>query len=219
MTARLVSLEWDALDPARLARFWAAALGWTATGPALAPTDGVTSFDITFVPTSAPKVGRNRIHLDLTTRSLDDQQASASQLAALGASFLDVGQGPDATHVVLADPEGNELCLIEPTNRFLAGCPRLGALSCDGSRAVGLFWSAALGWPLVWDEGEETAIRSPDGTGPIISWGGGPELPKIGRNRLRLAVDADADSLVALGARRLDDGSLVDPDDNEIDLR
>ena len=72
---------------------------------------------------------------------------------------------------MLADPEGNELCIIEPGNSFLAGCGRLGSITCDGSREVGSFWSAALGWPLVWDQDGETAVRAPDGTGPFITWG------------------------------------------------
>jgi len=131
---------------------------------------------------------------------------------------------------VLADPEGNEFCLIEPQNSFLAGCGRLGALSCDGSRAVGYFWSEALGWPLVWDQDEETAIRRPEGNGPFITWGGGPDLPKTGKNRLHLdiaAMDggdqrAEVDRLVSLGAtlRESQHGSagwvvMLDPDGNE----
>ena len=62
--------------------------------------------------------------------------------------------------MVLADPEGNELCVIEPGNSFLAGCGFVGELACDGSREVGHFWSEALGWPLVWDQDQETAIQS-----------------------------------------------------------
>jgi hypothetical protein len=73
---------------------------------------------------------------------------------------------------VLADPEGSEFCIIEPSNRFLASCPRLGAVNCDGTRALGCFFSEALGWPLVSDLDEETAIQAPDGTGPKITWSG-----------------------------------------------
>jgi len=69
------------------------------------------------------------------------------------------------------DPEGNEFCVIEPGNSFLADCGYLGAAGCDGSREVGYFWSEALGGPLVWDQDQETAIRSPLG-GPKITWGG-----------------------------------------------
>jgi predicted enzyme related to lactoylglutathione lyase len=234
MTARLVALCIDAQDPPGLARFWAEALRWEVDGETggevgLLPTDD-TSFRVVFRPVRESKVGRNRIHLDLTTTSIDDQQGSVSRLIELGARHIDVGQSPDDTHVVLADPEGNELCLIEPENRFLATCARLGALSCDGSREVGYFWSNALGWPLVWDQDEETAIRSPDGTGPFITWGGGPDVPKVGKNRLYLDIappdrrdrDEEVDRLVALGATRLDVGhgpagwvGMSDPDGNE----
>jgi hypothetical protein len=65
--------------------------------------------------------------------------------------------------VVLADPEDNEFGVIEPGNNFLADCGFIGALACDGSQAVGYFWSEALGRPLIWDQDQETAIRSPRG--------------------------------------------------------
>ena len=177
----------------------------------------------------AEKTGQNRQHLDLTTSSLADQAGSADQLVGLGGRHLDIGQTADEGHLVLADPEGNELCLIGPDNGFLADCPRLGAISCDGTQQVGYFWSAVLGWPLVWDQDEETAIRSSLG-GPIISWGGPPVRTKTGKNRLHLdlAPPADVDQqaeverLLALGARRVDIGQgdvswevLADPDGNE----
>lgn len=149
---------------------------------------------------------------------------------SLGASHLDVGQLPEEEHVVLADPEGNEFCIIEPGNGFLADTARIGALSCDGTREVGLFWSAALDWPLVWDEGEETAIQSPMG-GTKIAWGEPPVAPKEGPERLRLElVPRDGSTQVGevarlerLGARRLADDAegaieLADPDDNEFSL-
>ena len=234
MTSRLVALCFDANDPLRLAHFWAEVLHWeiddeTHEEIGLVPTDG-TRFQIVFVPVPEQKAGKNRIHLDLTTTSLDDQQQTVERLVALGARHIDVGQSSDDEHVVLADPEGNELCLIEPDNRFLAGCGRLGSITCDGTREVGVFWSEALGWPLVWDQDEETAIRAPDGTGPFITWGP-PLAPKIGKNRLHLDIapsdDADQDAevarLVALGATRIDIGQgevdwvvMADPDDNEL---
>ena len=73
---------------------------------------------------------------------------------------------------MLADPGGNELCVIEPQNRFLAGTRALGELTCDGTRDVGLS-GAGRRWPLVWDQDQETAIQSPLG-GTKISWGGPP---------------------------------------------
>jgi hypothetical protein len=234
MTARLVALCVDANDPVGLARFWAEALRWEIDGEtreeiALLPNDD-TSFRIEFQAVPETKTGRNRIHFDLTTTSLHDQRESVSRLVELGARHIDIGQTGDEPHVVLADPEGNEFCVIEPQNSFLAGCGRLGALSCDGSQEVGYFWSKALGWPLVWDQDEETAIRAPDGTGPIISWGGGQPLPKTGKNRLHLDIAAanhgdqqvEVGRLVSLGATELDIGQgpvgwvvMCDPDGNE----
>ena len=233
MTPRLISLCFDANDPQGLAGFWAAALGWDVQEEsggevALVPTDG-TRFELLFLSVAEAKTGRNLIHLDLTTTSPADQTGTVERLIALGARPADVGQKGDEGHVVLADPEGNELCIIEPDNRFLAGCERLGSITCDGSPAVGHFWSAALGWPLVWDQDEETAIRAPDGTGPFITWG--PPVPtKSRKNRLHLDIAppvggdqaAEVDRLVGLGATRIDIGQgdvswvvMADPGGNE----
>jgi hypothetical protein len=235
MTSRLVALCFDAGDPLRLARFWAEALRWDVqVEPSheigLEPADG-TKFRILFRPVPTEKVGKNRIHLDLTTASLDDQAETVERLISLGAHHVDIGQRPDEPHVVLADPEQNELCVIEPENSFLAGCGRLGSITCDGSPEDGYFWSAALGWPLVWDQDEETAIRAPDGTGPFITWGP-PVTPKSTKNRLHLDIAAEGDDqraevdrLLSLGAtsleiERLDvDGAVMaDPDGNEFRL-
>ncbi|MEP6800235.1 MAG: VOC family protein, partial [Lapillicoccus sp.] len=175
MACLLVALVCDANDPVRLASFWAGFLRWEITedaegGVVLLPRDD-TGFRIEFHPTQDPKTGPNQLHLDLTSTSLADQQETVERALRLGARHLDIGQTPDEDHVVLADPEGNELCVIEPDNSFLAECGFVGALSCDGSQDVGYFWSRALGWPLVWDQDQETAIRSPHG-GPKITWGG-----------------------------------------------
>jgi hypothetical protein len=233
MTSRLDALCFDATDPLRLARFWADALQWEAHEEtdgdvALVPTDG-TRFRLLFLPVPEKKSAKNRIHLDLTTASQDDQEETVRRLLDLGARHIDIGQGPDEPHVVLADPEGNELCIIEPDNSFLAGCGRLGSITCDGSRAVGYFWSEALGWPLVWDQDDETAIRAPDGTGPFITWGP-PVPPKTTKNRLHMDIappehgdqQAEVDRLVSLGATRIDIGQgevdwvvMADPDGNE----
>jgi catechol 2,3-dioxygenase-like lactoylglutathione lyase family enzyme len=233
MTCQLIALCFDAHDPDGLGRFWSGVLGRELTddsrsGTVLLPADA-TGFPIRFVPSDEPKVGPNHIHFDLTSTSPADQQDTVSRALDLGARHIDVGQRPEEGHVVLADPEGNEFCVIEPGNRFLAGCGFIGALSCDGSQQVGYFWSKALGWPLVWDEDEETAIQSPLG-GSKISWGGPPLVPKTGKSRLHLdlapADDSDqqseVDRLLALGATTLDLGQgdvdrvvLADPDGRE----
>jgi catechol 2,3-dioxygenase-like lactoylglutathione lyase family enzyme len=232
VTCRLAALSIDALDPKHLARFWAGLLGWEMTedppGVVLLPNDE-TGFELNFFPTDAPKVGPNQMHFDLTSTSLENQQQTVARALELGASHLDIGQGPDAEHVVLADPEGNEFCVIEPGNSFLADCGFIGALASDGTQACGYFWSEALGWPLVWDQDEETAIRSPQG-GPKITWGGGPVTPKSGKYRLHFDLappsdgnqQAEVDRLISLGGSHIDIGQgdeswvvLVDPDGHE----
>lgn len=234
MAVELVALCVDANDPLGLALFWAEALRWevrdeTAEEIRLVPTDG-TRFRMDFVPVPEPKEGPNRLHVDLTSTSLDDQRDSVTRLVEMGARPIDIGQRPEEGHVVLADPEGNEFCVIEPGNSFLAGCGRFGSITCEGTKDVGYFWSAALGWPLVWDQDEETAIRAPDGTGPLITWGGPPLPPKLGKNRLHLEVapvdgaaqHAEVERLEELGATRVDIGQgdvdwvvMADPDGNE----
>jgi catechol 2,3-dioxygenase-like lactoylglutathione lyase family enzyme/predicted enzyme related to lactoylglutathione lyase len=235
MTARLISLVLDANDPPVLARFWAEALGWTREedpdgGLGLAPTDH-TAFGILFEHVPERKSSQNNIHLDLTTTSIEDQNDIVARLLDVGGRHVDIGQDPNDDHVVLADPEGNELCIIGPGNNFLAGCERLGAINCDGTRQTGYFWSEALGWPLVWDQDEETAIRAPDGTGPLITWSGPPLMPKNGKNRLHLDIApppggtqrAEVQRLVSLGATPIDVGQgevdwvvMADPDGNEL---
>jgi predicted enzyme related to lactoylglutathione lyase len=233
MTCSLVALTVGASDPAGLARFWGGLLGWGPIddprgGVALRPTDD-TGFLLRFAPTDEPKVAPNQMHVDLTSASPEDQQRTVARALELGGRHIDIGQRPEEGHVVLADPEGNEFCVIGAGNAFLAECGFLGAVASDGSREVGYFWSRALDWPLVWDQDEETAIRSPQG-GPKITWGGPPFRPKQPRNRLHLDLappaggdrDAEVERLVSLGATRVDVGQgdvpwvvLADPDGNE----
>jgi hypothetical protein len=231
MPSRLLALTFDAHDPARLAAFWAGVLERVVVDDlrgALLPRSD-TQVGLRFVPARTEKVGLNRVHLHLTSTSPADQQHTVAAALQLGARHLDVGQLPEEGHVVLADPEGNEFCVIEPGNSFLAGCGFLGELACDGTRQVGLFWAEALGWPLVWDEDQETAVQSPHG-GTKVAWGGPPVAPKHGRSRQRFdlaLVDGDlgaeVERLAALGATRLgsaEDGAveLADPDGNEFCL-
>jgi predicted enzyme related to lactoylglutathione lyase len=236
MAAELHALCFDAGEPRRLASFWSGVLDWETRdhprrGISLLPSDD-TGFQLRISSSAAQKTVQNRIHLDLRSASLDHQQRTVDRALRLGARHLDVGQRPEEGHVVLADPEGNEFCVVEPGNNFLADCGTIGALSCEGSRQVGLFWTEALGWPLVWDQDEETAIRSPQG-GPKISWGGPPVAPKVGKNRLKFDLvpavpgdqRAEVERLLALGATRLDIGEgdvsgvvMADPDGNEFCL-
>jgi len=231
MGSQLFALCFDANDSRRLADFWSGVLGWEmaggADGIALLPSDD-TGFRIRFLPTQAWKTGPNQMHFDLTSTSLEDQQQTVERALSLGGRHIDVGQLPEEGHVVLADPEGNEFCVVGPGNNFLADTGVIGALSSDGTQRVGYFWSEALGWPLVWDQDEETAIQSPRG-GSKIAWGGPPVAPKLGKNRLHLDVhppvggdqQTEVARLEALGAKRLDIGQgdvswvvMADPDGN-----
>ena len=115
-----MGLHWEALtvdarDPAGLARWWAQALGWELGdeepgGVEVRPPAGGAP-SLFFTRVEEEKQGKNRLHLDL---SADDQDAAVEDLVAAGASRADVGQPGDAQWVVLGDPEGNELCLLEP---------------------------------------------------------------------------------------------------------
>jgi hypothetical protein len=228
---RLQAVTFDAQDAGRLARFWAGVLGRAVSadhrGPWLAGSE--TQVGLRFAPGRAPRTGPDRVHVHLTSTSPAGQQDTIVRALELGAHHLDVGQRPEEGHVVLADPEGHAFCVIEPGNAFLAGCGFLGELACEGTRQVGIFWSAALGWPLVWDENGETAIQSPHG-GTKVAWGGPPVTEKQGRNRQRFDLTvagpdlaSEVDRLVALGALRSSsagDGSieLTDPDGNEFSL-
>lgn len=183
-----------------------------------------TQVGLQFVPGSASREGR-QLHLHLTSDGPTAQQDTVARALDLGGSHLDVGQRPGEDHIVLADPEGNPFCVIEAGNGYLAGCGFLGEVACDGTRSVGHFWSKALGWRLVWEQDEETAIQAPAG-GTKVAWGGPPVLDKVGRNPQWFDLVAtsgdvvrDVDRLVSFGAtqRRVRDGvaELADPDDNE----
>ena len=230
MTSRLLAVTFCALEPERVARFWAALLERDVVADAdgvLLPGDG-TQVGLRFCPTRTEKSGPNRLHLHLTSDG-SDQDTVVARALDLGAHHVDVGQLPEEDHVVLGDPEGNELCVIPPGNGFLAGCGPLGEVACDGTRDVGVFWGEVLGWPLVWDENEETAIQSPNG-GTKVAWGGPPvaalKLPP--RQWFELLTDADpageVDRLLSLGAGRISEGDvdvvvLSDLDGNEFRLR
>lgn len=112
-----MGLEWEqvviaAHDPAVLGRWWCDALEWVVVD------DASPVFEIQAQPDRLPgmlflavdgvKESKNRLHIDLRP---DDQSAEVERLIALGATRVDIGQG-DASWVVMADPEGNEFCVL-----------------------------------------------------------------------------------------------------------
>jgi len=118
MTIRFQAISVDAADPTSLGRWWAELLGWRMTydsddevvlePPAGSPEDGVAA-DLLFLKVPEAKGAKNRLHIDLRP---DDQAAELARVEAMGAVRVDIGQGDDKPWVVLADPEGNEFCML-----------------------------------------------------------------------------------------------------------
>jgi hypothetical protein len=115
MSSRIAVIAIDAVEPQVLADFWGQALGWQVvdqdeTGIGIGPADGTgPTIDLLRVPER--KTVKNRLHLDLRADGTSTAE-ELQRLLALGARRVDVGQGPDVSWVVLADPEGNEFCLL-----------------------------------------------------------------------------------------------------------
>lgn len=115
MPVTFTQLLIDANDTELLADFWSAVLDWPRgetdadgeielTNPTGAPPS------LLFLPVPEEKVGKNRLHLDVTPAA-GQQAVELQRLLALGATPVDIGQG-EQTWQVLADPEGNEFCLL-----------------------------------------------------------------------------------------------------------
>jgi predicted enzyme related to lactoylglutathione lyase len=115
MAVRFYQLVIDARDPRSLARFWAAVLDqqvlFEADDEVIVGSDEHRYPGLCFVPVPEHKTIKNRLHIDLDP---DDRDAEVERIIALGARRADVGQGPDVSWVVLADPEGNEFCVLRP---------------------------------------------------------------------------------------------------------
>jgi hypothetical protein len=117
MVSRFSELCIDCDDPWALATFWSEVLGWRAEVEdddddevALVDPEG-GSPDLLFVPVPEDKTIKNRLHIDVSPRDRT-QAEEVERLLDLGATLADVGQGPDVSWVVMADPEGNEFCVL-----------------------------------------------------------------------------------------------------------
>lgn len=114
MACTFTELIVDAADAQRLSEFWCAALGWQPTGRYVevveigAPDGRLPT--LVFSPNGEPKRVKNRLHIDLNPRGCD-QAEEVDRLISLGARRVDIGEG-EQTWVVLADPEGNEFCVL-----------------------------------------------------------------------------------------------------------
>jgi catechol 2,3-dioxygenase-like lactoylglutathione lyase family enzyme len=122
MPLRLHHIVVDTHDLPLLARFWTAALGWKVLSErereiVIGPDENAP-VGMCFMPVTDAKAVKNRLHLDLTTAA-GDREAEIDRLLALGARRADVGQTGEESWTVLADPEGNEFCVIRPKTTLI----------------------------------------------------------------------------------------------------
>jgi catechol 2,3-dioxygenase-like lactoylglutathione lyase family enzyme len=235
MPTRMYSVVIDTADLAAQARFWSEATGWPITydtddEKVVEPPDGEPGIPLVFGLSDDPKVGKNRIHLDLNARSEEHQATWVQRLTAAGASPADVGQ-QDVPWVVLADPEGNELCVLDPRDEYAQAGP-VAAVVVDAPEPARLagFWAAASGWDVLATGERYATLVAPGGAGPRLELIQ-VEDPKVVKNRWHLDVAPSAEDdqaaevarLKALGATDADIGQgpdhtwvvLADPDGNE----
>ncbi|WEH42420.1 VOC family protein [Streptomyces sp. AM 2-1-1] len=120
MASSWYTLVVDAHDMSSLARFWCGVLDWKVVyedeNEVTIGADARALPGLCFVSVPDSKTVKNRLHIDL---SPDDQAAEVERIVALGATRADVGQTDDVGWVVLADPEGNEFCVLRPKGTLL----------------------------------------------------------------------------------------------------
>ncbi|GAA2483014.1 VOC family protein [Winogradskya humida] len=238
MATRLVQINMKARDDAALGRFWAAALGWevSSEGP------GVTNLEpagfvypdpvavvVDIIVSPEPKTVKNRVHLDLATTSAAHQAETVARLTGLGATLADVGQG-DVPWTVMADPEGNEFCVLDSMYEQTGPIASV-VVDCADPREMARFWGEATDWTVHKVTDVSAVLRSAKGVGPYLQFLRSPDV-KTGWNRVHLDVrpypaddlEAEAARLRGLGATPVDLGQditwkvLTDPEGNEFCL-
>jgi hypothetical protein len=235
MVTRLENVVFAAAQPRDLGTFWSALLGWeivldeSGEVDVRAPESQGWLLDLVFGPDGGPKTVKNRIHLDLASASPQDKVAIIERARGLGARSVDIGQG-NVPWEVMADPEGNEFCVLEPREVYMSA-GAVAAIVVDGvdARRMGEFWSEATGWSLHPKPAEEVGLNAPNGRGPWLEFLNGHE-PKTAQNRIHLDVrpsagddqQAEVERLISAGARRADIGQgdvpwevMADPEGNE----
>ena len=236
MPTHLCQVVIDSADLAASARWWGEALGWAVTYQAddeveIGPPAGGPGVPLSFVSVPDPKTGKNRIHLDLRSASDAEQADLVERLVRLGASPADIGQ--DGTPwVVLADPEGNEFCVLDPRPVYTTTqTGPIAAIVVDtlDPAALASFWAEATGWELVRSTPTLASLRGDGGRGPFLEFIRVAD-PNPAKNRVHLDVAphaggdqaAEVARLRALGASPADIGQgdvpwvvLSDPEGNE----
>ena len=238
MALRLVQVNFKAEDDSRLGEFWAKALAWelASEGPGVTnltprdfdwPDPAAVCIDVVSVPD--PEMVTYRTHLDLATTSPAHQRELVVRLRGLGATSADVGQG-DVPWEVMADPEGNVFCVLEPRSIYADTGPIAAVVvHCADPRAMADFWAAATDWTLHEVSHDMARMRSAAGIGPYLEFvrAEGPEpLPSRVHLDLKPYPDDDQAAEVArlrtLGATAADIGQgdvswvvLTDVEGNE----
>jgi predicted enzyme related to lactoylglutathione lyase len=242
MATRLVQIAMNAVDDSALGEFWGEALGWSISSeePGVTnlepvgftyPDPVAVCIDILAVPER--KTVKNRVHIDLATTSATHQAGLVARLKDLGATPADVGQG-DVPWTVLADPEGNEFCVLEPRAVYQDTGPIAAVVvDCSDPRAMARFWDEVMDWTLHEVTDEYAALRSAEGVGPYLEFVRTPDVKTV-KNRVHLDLRpypgddqaAEVARLRALGATDIDVGQgdhvpwtcLADPEGNEFDV-
>ncbi|HUR04490.1 MAG TPA: VOC family protein [Nonomuraea sp.] len=238
MALQLVQVNFKARDDSALGRFWAEALGWgvSSEGPGVTnvepvgfawPDPAAVCIDVVTVPD--PETVQYRVHIELATTSAAHHAELVAHLKELGATPADVGQG-DLPRTVLADPEGNVFCVLEPQEIYRDTGPiAVVVVDCADPRAMARFWGEAIDWTLHEVTDDHALLRSTKGVGPYLEFLRTPHLKDVW-NRVHLdllpyPVDskaAEVARLEALGATLADVGQgdvpwtvLADPEGNE----
>jgi predicted enzyme related to lactoylglutathione lyase len=123
VTVSLHHIVIDAHDLSAQARFWAEVLNWKILSErereVVIGADETASVGICFMPVTDSKTVKNRLHLDLAPGP-DGRDAEVDRIVALGARRVDIGQSGTESWIVLADPEGNEFCILRPKKTLIA---------------------------------------------------------------------------------------------------
>ncbi|WP_144122602.1 VOC family protein [Catellatospora sichuanensis] len=239
MATRLVQINMKAHDDSALGGFWAEVLGWEVSSE----EPGVTNLEprgfvypdpvavcVDLVVSREPKTVKNRVHVDLATTSAAHQEELVARLKDLGATLADVGQG-DVPWTVMADPEGNEFCVLDSLYAETGPIASV-VVDCADPRAMARFWGQATDWTVHKATDHSAVLRSAKGVGPYLQFLRTPDVKTVW-NRVHLDIrpypgddrEAEAARLRALGATAVDLGEsdvswtvLADPEGNEFCL-